>query len=83
MSVFLADVDGDGKVDYVIGNTDGSMIAWRNGGAGIPTFWQSLGVIFKDSRGLDVYKFGFVCIILFTPLLAANLFRMIIRKKVN
>lgn len=58
----LGDIDGDGKVDYLHVGYDGSLTAWRNGGVGVPTFWQSLGVVFNDSRGLYWPNFRLVCI---------------------
>jgi hypothetical protein len=65
--VRLGDIDGDGKVDYVYYGNDetGSyptVTAWRNGGVGVPTFWQSLGVIFNDSRISYNSDLQFVCI---------------------
>jgi hypothetical protein len=63
--VKLGDIDGDGKADYVyFGDVipTGKVTAWRNGGVGVPTFWQSLGVIFEDQRlGIDV-DWRLVCI---------------------
>ena len=60
LQVLIGDVDGDGKVDYWVVRSDGSIIAWRNGGVGVPTFWQSLGVVFDDSRGLVTSGFQLV-----------------------
>jgi len=60
--VLLGDIDGDGKVDYLYIGSDGSITAWRNGGVGVPTFWQALGVVFDDSRGLTWTQFRLVCI---------------------
>ncbi|KIN00783.1 carbohydrate esterase family 3 protein [Oidiodendron maius Zn] len=51
-TTILGDIDGDGKVDYLYVGHDGSLTAWRNGGVGVPTVWQPLGVVFNDSRGL-------------------------------
>lgn len=50
--VFMADIDGDGKVDYLSLGYDGSFTAWRNAGVGIPTSWESLGVVFNE--GADI-----------------------------
>jgi hypothetical protein len=58
----LGDIDGDGKVDYMtISDDDGSITAWRNGGVGVPTFWQALGVVFNEGGGLEWSQFRFVC----------------------
>lgn len=59
-AIVLGDIDGDGKVDYLYFSSDGSLTGWRNGGVGVPTFWQSLGVVFDDSRGLEWTQFRLV-----------------------
>jgi hypothetical protein len=59
--VILGDIDGDGKVDYMNIGYDGSITAWRNGGVGVPTFWQALGVVFNEGGGLAWQQFRFVC----------------------
>ena len=41
----LADIDGDGRVDYGVVHGNGNVEFWRNGGTGkTPGFWQHLGV---------------------------------------
>lgn len=69
--VLFGDIDGDGKIDYMSMNpVDGSITAWRNGGVGVPTFWQALGVVFNESGGLEPSQFRFVCASsVYTPLL--------------
>jgi hypothetical protein len=54
----IADIDGDGKDDILTIHPDGSLTALRNGGVGIPTYWQDLGVVFKEGgdRAWTNYK---------------------------
>ena len=60
--LYLAgDIDGDGKVDYNVIGSDGSITSWRNGGVGIPTFFQSLGVVFNEGGGRAWTQFRLVC----------------------
>lgn len=41
----LADIDGDGRVDYGVVRDNGHVEFWRNSGTGkTPGFWQHLGV---------------------------------------
>ncbi|MFD8998973.1 FG-GAP-like repeat-containing protein [Streptomyces abikoensis] len=47
--VRFADIDGDGKADYVLVGADGSLRAWRNDGG--RDAWTSLGVI-ADGTGV-------------------------------
>ncbi|KAL2205673.1 hypothetical protein CC79DRAFT_1311155 [Sarocladium strictum] len=43
--VRLADIDGDGRIDYGIIEDSGNVRFWRNGGTGKkPEFWQALGI---------------------------------------
>ena len=44
-NVRLGDIDGDGRLDYcVIGDSDGHVRCWRNGGIGEKAaYWQDLG----------------------------------------
>jgi len=58
--VRLADIDGDGRVDYGIVADNGHVTFWRNGGNGEkPEFWQKLGVratMAPTESGLDNLK---------------------------
>lgn len=41
----LADIDGDGRVDYGVVHDSGAVEFWRNSGTGkTPGFWQHLGI---------------------------------------
>ncbi|MDT0448709.1 GDSL-type esterase/lipase family protein [Streptomyces hesseae] len=42
--VRFADIDGDGKADYLVVGADGSLRAWRNDGGGRDA-WTALGLI--------------------------------------
>ncbi|KAH8585657.1 hypothetical protein B0O99DRAFT_530303 [Bisporella sp. PMI_857] len=58
--VQMADIDGDGKVDYLTIGFDGSYTAWRNGGVGVPKFWQAMGVVFNEGGDLAWQHFRLV-----------------------
>ena len=46
--VKLADIDGDGRGDYVVVDYNGKARVWRNGGQGdVPEYWQYLGERFN------------------------------------
>ncbi|KAI9146849.1 Multidomain esterase [Paramyrothecium foliicola] len=46
--VLLGDIDGDGRVDYLLADSGQEVIGYRNGGPtpGWPTHWQALGNVF-------------------------------------
>ena len=49
--IYLADIDGDGRVDYLGIEEDGDIHAWRNGGQNpTPQYWQDLGVVFTGKN---------------------------------
>lgn len=50
-SVILGDIDGDGRVDYMLVDKNQEVIGFRNGGPtpGWPTHWQALGNVFHGS----------------------------------
>ncbi|KAJ5081566.1 hypothetical protein NUU61_009830 [Penicillium alfredii] len=53
--VRLADMDGDGRVDYCGVEGDGDIYCWRNGGTGDkPEYWQSLGKVFNGEDMGDI-----------------------------
>jgi hypothetical protein len=55
-SVRLADIDGDGRIDYCVIAPVGDIYCWRNGGQGdAPTgaaggYWQALGLMFTGKN---------------------------------
>ncbi|MEV4740410.1 FG-GAP-like repeat-containing protein [Streptomyces sp. NPDC049555] len=48
--VRFADVDGDGKADYLVVNDDGSVHAWINTGAGVADRWSDAGLIATGTK---------------------------------
>ncbi|KAK5734764.1 hypothetical protein LTR17_008695 [Elasticomyces elasticus] len=60
-SVYLGDIDGDGRVDYMVVHSDGQIFGWRNAGVKAkPSFWQYLGQVFDGSGVGDHAGFKFV-----------------------
>ncbi|KAK7980217.1 hypothetical protein PG989_012674 [Apiospora arundinis] len=51
----LGDIDGDGRLDYCVINSDGSVNCWRNGGTlhDRAEYWQDLGTVFKPPQPID------------------------------
>ena len=53
--VRLADVDGDGRVDYCVLEDNADVRCWRNGGVGdTPSYWQGF-VAGQDDAGTVVF----------------------------
>ncbi|KAK6844716.1 hypothetical protein PG995_014826 [Apiospora arundinis] len=53
--VRLGDIDGDGRLDYCVINSDGSVNCWRNGGTlhDRAEYWQDLGTVFTPPQPID------------------------------
>ncbi|KAK8025258.1 hypothetical protein PG990_003081 [Apiospora arundinis] len=53
--VRLGDIDGDGRLDYCVINSDGSVNCWRNGGTlhDRAEYWQDLGTVFSPPQPID------------------------------
>ena len=61
--VRLADIDGDGRTDYVVFDANTANIyAWRNGALqpGAPQYWQAMGQIFSGLPAKDLSGWRFV-----------------------
>lgn len=59
--VRLADIDGDGRIDYCVIADNGDIHAWRNGGQGdAPDYWQDLGIVFTGKGEGDINGVRFV-----------------------
>ncbi|ETN41282.1 uncharacterized protein HMPREF1541_03217 [Cyphellophora europaea CBS 101466] len=59
--VKLADIDGDGRLDYCRTDFNGDITCWRNGGIGMESaeYWQDLGIVFtgKGKGNIDGTQF--------------------------
>lgn len=53
--VLLADIDGDGRLDYCLTGDNGDISCWRNGGQGDSHKWLPLGVIFTGKGKGDIH----------------------------
>ncbi|KXH49449.1 hypothetical protein CSIM01_03737 [Colletotrichum simmondsii] len=54
-NVRMADIDGDGRGDYLVIDKLGTVTAWRNGWVDDkPKYWQALGVRWEDQYTRDI-----------------------------
>ncbi|KXH43411.1 hypothetical protein CSAL01_05203 [Colletotrichum salicis] len=54
-NVRMADIDGDGRGDYLVIDKLGTVTAWRNGWVeDKPKYWQALGVRWTDQYTRDI-----------------------------
>jgi hypothetical protein len=55
-SVRLGDIDGDGRLDYCVMNSNIDLRCWRSGGISFDKvdFWQDMGVVWTGSTASGV-----------------------------
>ena len=59
-NIRIADVDGDGRGDYVVVEDTGDIHVWRNGGTGdAPAYWQDMGIRWSNDFMNDWTGFRF------------------------